>query len=519
MIRKLQEADINQVMQIWLNGNMEAHTFVAQEYWQSNYDMVQEQLLQAEVFVLEVDGVVQGFIGLVEGYIAGIFVAGQYRSMGVGRQLLDYAKQRYNTLTLSVYQQNERAIAFYRREGFAVSAEGMDEETGSAEYTMTWRAQQDNAIQAVYVHIPFCLKKCNYCDFLSFAQPTQMEAYVQALAAEMALSAARYTVRAKTIFIGGGTPSCLPEPLLEQVLQAVQQYFVTDDLQEYTVEANPGTLTEEKLRLMKQYGVNRLSFGVQSDNARQLQMLGRIHTFAQAQEAVQMARDAGFTNINLDFMYGLPGQTLAQWRHTLKAAIALHPQHLSLYQLKIEEGTQMAQWLEQGKIEEFDDELALQMYRTSQQMLAEAGYEQYEISNYAQPGYSSAHNQVYWRTDNYLAVGLGACSWVRPLRWNNSFTMADYLAQVQAGRLPQQEPEHLTEQEQMEETVFMALRMNQGLYKVTFQQRFGKPIEAVFADALQRCISQGWLEEACGYLRLTEVGRVLGNVVFLEFIQ
>ena len=134
----------NQVMQIWLNGNMEAHPFVAQEYWQSNYDMVQEQLLQAEVFVLEADGVVQGFIGLVEGYIAGIFVAGQYRSMGVGRQLLDYAKQRYNRLMLSVYQQNERAIAFYRREGFAVSAEGMDEETGSAEYTMTWRAQ-DNA--------------------------------------------------------------------------------------------------------------------------------------------------------------------------------------------------------------------------------------------------------------------------------------------------------------------------------------------------------------------------------------
>ena len=199
--------------------------------------------------------------------------------------------------------------------------------------------------------------------------------------------------------------------------------------------------------------------------------------------------------------------------------MVLQPQHLSLYQLKIEEGTQMAQWLEQGKIEEFDDELALQMYRTSQQMLAEAGYEQYEISNYAQPGYSSAHNQVYWRTDNYLAVGLGACSWVRPLRWNNSFTMADYLVQVQEGRLPQQEPEYLTEQEQMEETVFMALRMNQGLCKVTFQQRFGKPIEAVFADAIQRCQAQGWLEETDGYLRLTEEGRVVGNVVFLEFIQ
>lgn len=382
----------------------------------------------------------------------------------------------------------------------------------------TTNNQPEDVIQAVYVHIPFCLKKCNYCDFLSFAQPTQMAAYVDGLVAEMALTTARYAVRAKTIFIGGGTPSCLPEPLLEKVLQAVQRYFVTDDLQEYTMEANPGTLTMEKLRLMRQYGVNRLSFGVQSDNAEQLQMLGRIHTFAEAQEAVQMARAAGFDNINLDFMYGLPGQTLEQWRHTLEAALALQPQHLSLYQLKIEEGTQMYQWLEQEKIEEFDDEVALQMYRTAQQTLAQAGYQQYEISNYAQPGYSSAHNQVYWRTDNYLAVGLGACSWVRPLRWNNSFTMTDYLAQVQAGQLPQQEPEHLTEKEQMEETVFMALRMNQGLCKATFQQRFGQPIEAVFADALQRCVTQGWLEEADGYLRLTEEGRVVGNVVFLEFM-
>lgn len=375
------------------------------------------------------------------------------------------------------------------------------------------------AIQAVYVHIPFCLKKCSYCDFLSFAQPAQMAAYVEALTTEVALISERYTVRARTIFIGGGTPSCLPEPLLEQVLQAVQRYFVTADLQEYTVEANPGTLTMKKLCLMKQYGVNRLSFGVQSDQAEQLQLLGRIHTFAEAQAAVQMARAAGFDNISLDFMYGLPGQTLAQWQHTLQAALELEPEHLSLYQLKIEDGTQMAQWLEQGKISEFDDELALQMYRMAQQMLAAAGYQQYEISNYARQGYSSAHNQVYWRTDNYLAVGLGACSWVRPLRWNNTFVMAEYLEQVRAGKLPQQAPEHLTEQEQMEETVFMALRMNQGLSKATFQQRFGRPLEMVFATALQRCIDRGWLVDTGAWIRLTEEGRVVGNLVFLEFIE
>ncbi len=374
-------------------------------------------------------------------------------------------------------------------------------------------------INAVYIHIPFCLKKCHYCDFLSFAQPEQMEQYVSALLAEMALTTQRYAVQAKTIFIGGGTPSCLPEHLLEQVLQAVQQYFVTPALQEYTLEANPGTLSAEKLQLLKQYGVNRLSLGVQSDNAEQLQLLGRIHSFAQAKEAVRLARQAGFANVNLDFMYGLPGQTLVQWQHTLTQALAMEPQHLSLYQLKIEAGTDLEVWLEQGKIREFDDELALQMYRMAQKMLAEQGYIQYEISNYARQGFASVHNQVYWRTENYLGVGLGACSWVRPLRWNNTFDMKAYVTQLAAGKLPQQEPEQLTQLEQMEETVFMALRMHCGLSKALFLQRFGKPIEAVFASALQRCIKQGWLEEAADAYYLTEEGRVLGNLVFLEFIQ
>ncbi len=374
-------------------------------------------------------------------------------------------------------------------------------------------------INAVYIHIPFCLKKCHYCDFLSFAQPEQMEQYVSALLAEMQLAVQRYAVQAKTIFIGGGTPSCLPEPLLEQVLQAVQQYFITPALQEYTLEANPGTLSAEKLRLLKQYGVNRLSLGVQSDNAEQLQLLGRIHSFAQAKEAVQLARKAGFSNLNLDFMYGLPGQTLAQWQQTLTQALAMAPQHLSLYQLKIEEGTRLETWLKQGKISEFDDELALKMYRLAQTMLTEQGYIQYEISNYARQGFASAHNQVYWRTENYLGVGLGACSWVRPLRWNNQFDLAAYTAQIDAGELPQQQPERLTELEQMEETVFMALRMNCGLSKAVFAQRFGKSVETVFASALQRCVEQGWLQETADAYYLTEEGRVLGNLVFLEFIQ
>ena len=385
---------------------------------------------------------------------------------------------------------------------------------------------QKNSIAAVYIHIPFCVKKCNYCDFLSFShgasglqQEDVMVQYVDGLLAEMALAVQQYNVQAKTIFIGGGTPSCLPEPLLQKLLQAVAQYFVTETLEEYTIEMNPGTVTAEKLQLMRQYGVNRLSIGVQSDNPAALKLLGRIHTFAEAKEAVNMARQAGFTNINLDFMYGIPGQTTEQWRRTLEHAMSLKPQHLSLYQLKIEEGTVLDQWLEDGKIEEFDDEVALEMYRTAQQVLAQEGYQQYEISNYAQKAYESLHNQVYWRTDDYLGIGLGACSWVRPNRWNNSFAMPEYLQAVQAGMLPQQEAEHLTVQEQMEETVFMALRMNGGLSKTMFIERFGVTVETIFADALERCRQNGWLLEDSTHYRLTEAGRVLGNLVFLEFIE
>ena len=374
-------------------------------------------------------------------------------------------------------------------------------------------------IEAVYIHIPFCLRKCNYCDFLSFYRPQEMADYVDALVKEMELAVQRYPVQPKTIFIGGGTPSCLPENLLEQVLQATQRFFVSDALVEYTIEANPGTLNEEKLRLMKLYGVNRLSFGVQSNRADHLQMLGRIHSFDEAKQVVVMARRAGFDNINLDFMYGLPGQSLEQWKETLHQAMLLEPQHLSLYQLKIEDGTVLYQWLEDGKISEFDDETALEMYRISQQMLAERGYSQYEISNYALNGRASLHNQVYWRTESYLGIGLGACSWIRPLRWNNSFDMKEYIEQVLDKRLPQQEAEHLTEMEQMEETVFMALRMNTGLAKNLFQERFGKSLEAVFGESLKRCIERGWIIEYDSAYCLTEEGRVLGNLVFLEFME
>lgn len=379
---------------------------------------------------------------------------------------------------------------------------------------------RNDVIEAIYIHIPFCVKKCNYCDFLSFSpsETDTMERYIHGLITEIRLAVTRYDIKAKTIFIGGGTPSCLPEPLLQQLLAAIQQYVVSDVLQEYTVEMNPGTITLQKLQTMKTYGVNRLSIGVQSDTESQLALLGRIHTFAQAKEAIDMARSVGFDNVNLDFMYGIPGQTIEDWQRTLVQAIDLMPQHLSLYQLKIEEGTVLHRWLEDGQIREFDDEIALSMYRAAQEILQRAGYQQYEISNYAQAGFESLHNQVYWRTENYLGLGLGACSWIRPDRWNNLYEIDAYLQCVQQETMPIGEVEHLSVKEQMEETVFMALRMNNGLSKALFQQRFSTCAKDIFSEAIMRCKTNGWLVEDDTHYRLTEQGRVLGNLVFVEFI-
>ena len=268
------------------------------------------------------------------------------------------------------------------------------------------------SVEALYIHIPFCMKKCNYCDFLSFPHnhdtEESMELYISALINETELVKKQFSISAKTIFIGGGTPSCLPEHLLQILLEAIYRYFVTDALQEYTIELNPGTITWEKLQLMRNYGINRLSIGVQSDTVEQLKLLGRIHSFSEAQETVQMARRLGFKNINLDFMYGIPGQTLDMWRDTLQAALELNPEHLSLYQLKIEENTVFAQWMQDGVIQEFDDEMALDMYRLAQSILTANGYGQYEISNYAKKGGECRHNTNIWRGGLLTGIGPAA---------------------------------------------------------------------------------------------------------------
>lgn len=373
---------------------------------------------------------------------------------------------------------------------------------------------------AVYVHVPFCGQKCRYCDFVSFGGISEglQERYVGALCQEIVLVSRCLGWRPETIFVGGGTPTVLSLAALEQLLAALSRCFVTEALAEYTVEANPGTLTAEKLALLRRYGVNRLSMGVQSAHQAELALLGRTHTFQEAQEGVKMARAAGFNNISVDLIYGLPGQTVNDWRETLQAVLALDTEHVSLYQLKIEEGTVFGQWLETGRIAEFDDEIALEMYELGRTLLEARGYQQYEISNYARPSYASLHNQVYWLTEDYYGLGLAAHSFLRPSRFFNPTVIKDYLAQLEAGSLPQQEQETLTKREAMEETIFMGLRMNAGVELSAFQRRYGEDARQVFAEAIAKCQRNGWLEIAGDHLRLTDQGRVLGNLVFVEFV-
>lgn len=376
-------------------------------------------------------------------------------------------------------------------------------------------------MDGLYLHVPFCAQKCRYCDFLSFGHQSEerMRQYVQALEKEMLLLTQYSNDKPRTIFIGGGTPSFLPDFLLEKLLSAVRKYFVSPALVEFTIEGNPESLNEEKLQLLRAFGVNRLSIGVQSCSTESLQLLGRRHTFAEVVNIFAAARKAGFTNINFDLMYGLPGQDLSSWQQCLRRVLALGATHLSLYQLNIEERTLFGRWLREGKLTEFDDEMALAMYRLAKSMLTEAGFHQYEISNYAQDNFECEHNKIYWRTTmDYLGLGLGAHSFQDGRRSSNPVKWQDYVVPLLNNILPKREEETLTVKEAMAEMIFMGLRMNQGVSLVEFEQRFDKKLVSVYEKAITKCQKNDWLTLNEGYLRLTEKGRVLGNLVFVEFV-
>lgn len=366
----------------------------------------------------------------------------------------------------------------------------------------------------LYIHIPFCVKKCLYCDFLSApAGKEQQEEYVEGLCRQIRtygeLAKAYHIV---SIFIGGGTPSILKGEQITGILEAVYDTFAVDAGAEITIEMNPGTVTEEKLKAYKKGGISRLSIGLQSAKNEELKTLGRIHTFEEFLNTYRLARETGFDNINIDLMSAIPGQTPKGWEETLRKTAKLRPEHISAYSLIIEEGTpfyerygdrgtNIGESQGEGIKELPGEEEERQMYWQTKEILGEYGYHRYEISNYALPGYECRHNLGYWNRAEYLGIGTGAASLIDHRRWNYG-----------------EEPKKLIRKEEMEECMFLGLRKTEGVSKERFAAEFGCSMESVYKEVLKKMCKLGLMEDTGGFVRLTDRGIDVSNGVMCEFL-
>ena len=377
--------------------------------------------------------------------------------------------------------------------------------------------EQNKKIE-LYVHIPFCVKKCDYCDFLSApAGRDTQEQYVQALLHEIQTEGGRRKEPVASVFIGGGTPSILEADLLEKILKALYRCFYIEKEAEVTMEANPGTLTLEKLRICRENGVNRLSLGLQSPDDTELASLGRIHDYQQFLESYQMARETGFHNVNVDLMFGIPGQTRDGWEKSLRIVAALNPEHISAYSLIIEEGTPFAA----RNLKLPDEDTEYQMYEDTARILGEYGFEQYEISNYARGGKACIHNIGYWTGVSYLGLGLGAASLMDGCRFTNITSLERYTTASRKPDFPdniRKDLIKLTRQEQMEEFMFLGLRLRSGISKAEFAQRFGSPIEEIYGDVIRRYKELALLQEENGRIFLSRHGIHVSNTVMADFL-
>jgi len=375
--------------------------------------------------------------------------------------------------------------------------------------------------KAVYLHIPFCTNKCHYCDFNSVVLKGQpvME-YLQALEREMAQTVqdvAPGTI--ESIFVGGGTPTVLTPEQMDYFLRSVRTYFpARSSSLEFTMEANPGTVDEEKLAVMKQGGVNRISFGVQSFDNSLLQTIGRIHDTDDVYRSLESARRVGFDNLSIDLMFGLPNQTLEQLDRTISSALALQLPHYSIYSLKVEENTLFYKLYQRDELPLPDEDTELAMYRLIIDRLQEAGYDHYEISNFARPGYESRHNMTYWRNEPYYGLGAGAHGYVRGHRHMNIKGVQPYMKACQ-DRLPRAEQFAVEELEAMEDFMMVGLRMLHGVQEDDFKAQFGVSIEEIFGSVATRLQEQGLLERNEGRYRLTQQGVIYGNDVFSAFLR
>ena len=366
----------------------------------------------------------------------------------------------------------------------------------------------------LYIHSPFCVRKCADCDFLSAPGSEEAKAsYTEALLREIeAVKTEKREV--SSIFVGGGTPSALSPSLMGDIFEKIHKSFSVAPDAEITIEANPGTLSKEKLFLYRNVGINRLSLGLQSPEAAELKSLGRIHTYEEFLESFSLAREAGFQNINVDLMCALPDQTYEGWVRNLRKVAALHPEHISAYSLIIEEGTPFAK----RKLNLPDEDTEYRMYEDTAGILAEYGYEQYEISNYAKKGLACRHNVGYWTRKEYLGLGLGAASLWGNQRFSNTPDFSLYLNNSGFPEKIRGDRETLSLEAEMSEFMFLGLRMTKGVSKAEFLEGFGVPIESVYGKVLDKYKSVGLLEETEGRIFLTRAGIHVSNGVMAEFL-
>ena len=376
----------------------------------------------------------------------------------------------------------------------------------------------------LYIHIPFCAKKCGYCDFLSGpAAVSVQQRYVEQLIEEIACQSAHYPgYQVPSVYLGGGTPSLLGAKDICQIMEQVKSVFELSDTPEVTIEANPGTVTMEKLKAWSEAGINRVSIGLQSADDKELKNLGRIHTYDEFLKTYQRVRQAGFDNVNIDLMSALPGQTLASWRSTLKKVARLKPEHISAYSLTIEEGTPFyQQYHGHPELLPGEDE-EREMYYATKQILQDMGFRRYEISNYAKSGRECRHNIGYWTGTEYLGLGLGSSSYIQGFRFHNEEDLGRYcrirMKGEDADDRRHQDIIHLTDKEKMEEFMFLGLRMMDGVSGSEFLKRFGVNMWNVYGDVLGKLVENHLIQADNPYIRLTDFGVDISNYVLSEFL-
>ena len=369
---------------------------------------------------------------------------------------------------------------------------------------------------ALYIHIPFCKQKCLYCDFTSFAKlDGYMEEYIDALNKEIIDRCKGYKI--KSLFIGGGTPTYLDDVSLQKLMNIIKKLDFTGDV-EKSMECNPGTVDKNKLEIIKEGGINRLSFGLQTTKNSLLKKIGRIHSYEEFKKNYKLAREIGFNNINIDIMFGLPDQSLEDYEESLNEIADLQPEHISAYSLIIEEGTPFYKLFQDNKLNLPNEDTERDMYSNTKKNLQAKGYIQYEISNYAKDGMECFHNKVYWKVEEYIGVGLGASSFIDNKRIKNIENLDEYIDKVKNAKCIFEEVYVNTNKDNIEEFMFMGLRMIKGIEEKEFQKRFGVSVDSVYEEVLNNNINKGLLERAKGRIYLTEKGIELSNYVMSDMI-